>query len=121
MRLLADHTTQGEMLWELLEAARGKDGVACRQMRDGTHLFMYPLSDCVILGVGRASEDAHEVRTELVLRRRTEDPARYGDWLPAQLLDRSWFLMRKFADAEKLDKDFLEHTGIDTARELLFL
>lgn len=121
MKAPPESLTSGEILLDMVLAARRERGVASLFMPDGTHLFAYPDDRGVIIGIGRGSEEAHQVQSQLVLRRRTENPARYGLWLPALLSDGCWFLLRRLSVAEALDTACLERIDIDVARSLLFL
>jgi hypothetical protein len=85
-----------ELLNVLAAEARMQQAVAMNTLDNGMHVFVYPLDDgmLVALGVGAAAQ----VQPEALLRKRGQDPARFGAWLPAVFNDGSLYLLRRMTE-----------------------
>ncbi|MBJ7311927.1 hypothetical protein ACFOLJ_03100 [Rugamonas sp. CCM 8940] len=110
-----------ELLMHLAGTARREGGVASQQLDNGMELLVYPLEEGgALVGLGYERDGAGQVRAEQVLRRRAQDMARLGAWLPALFADGSWYLLRRLPNAS-LDgaTPLLSHDELAAAEELL--
>ncbi len=84
-----------ELLIEAAEKASSEKKVATRKTFSGMQLLVYPMDDSLLVALGFEAERGRQVRAEEVLRKRSQNMARYGSWLPAQLLDGGWYVVRR--------------------------
>ncbi|AYR24716.1 hypothetical protein [Herbaspirillum rubrisubalbicans] len=105
-----------ETLTTMIHDASLQKAVATLPLDDGLVLFVYPLVDGVIVGLGGARERATSAKQ--VLSRRSEDLERYGAWLPAMFNDGSLYVLRRMSsvDAQVLPMD---EAALAIAEELL--
>jgi|GEM_PF-968489 len=91
-------------LLEMMKKARSNGTVITQRLDGEMELLVYPLQgkQGVIIGVGYGSEHAHRVNMSDVLRRRTQNAARFGAWLPAVFRDGSHFVVMR-VDREDAD------------------
>lgn len=101
---------------QLRAQARLHNAVAASVLENGSRLFVYPLADGVLLGVGACAAGAPPLRAETLLRRRGGDLRRFGAWLPTLFNDGSWYLVRHCAESEA---DGLDAGAWRAAEELL--
>jgi hypothetical protein len=86
-----------KQLLEMMRTARSDGVVVNRPLEGGMELLVYPLQERpgAIIGVGYGSDKAHQVNMDDVLRRRSQDAARFGAWLPAVFRDDSRFVVMR--------------------------
>lgn len=116
---MSENGNNDDILLKLVAAAHTSGNVARLRMDDGMMLFAYPDTTALIIGIGYGDGDSGRVRPEVVLRRRSENPARYACWLPAVFADGSWFVLRRLALAEARSPALVRKVDLDSARELL--
>ncbi|QGZ42128.1 hypothetical protein IP92_05476 [Pseudoduganella flava] len=104
-----------ELLARLCRAAAHEGACAEALLENGLRLLAYPLEGRLLVVVGWPAASGRHVDGETLLRRRGEDIARYGAWLPAQFNDGGWYLVLRAAGNEAPDADQL------TAAEELLL
>lgn len=109
-----------ELLTEAAEKANSEKMVATRKTSSGMQLLVYPMDDSLLVALGFETERGRQVRAEEVLRKRSRNMARYGAWLPAQLLDGSWYVVRRL-DAPHFPQGglLLSNNDLSFAQELL--
>lgn len=84
-----------ELMNRLLHAAEMEGAVAQAVLDDGLRLLVYPLAEGCLAALGWPAGSGHQVHGETLLRRRSADLARYGDWLPAQFNDGGWYVVHR--------------------------
>lgn len=98
-----------ELLMELAKRAHAENSVAVAELADGVALLAYPMDDGMLVGVGMEGEHAQRVGPTRLLHKRAGDMARFGGWLPAQLKDGAWYVLKRLPsyhqDARPLDED----------------
>lgn len=83
-------------------------------------LLVYPLDSEILVGVGFAPEQGRQVSSVEILKRRSRWLARFGNWLPAQLQDGSWYVVRRVPHRHFVEKKrLLQDDELQLARELL--
>ncbi|MFC5474020.1 hypothetical protein [Paraherbaspirillum soli] len=109
-----------KQLSNLILTARSERAVASQLAANGMTLLAYPLDDGVLVGIGYDGKSGHVVDAELVLRRRGQQMARYGSWLPSMFVDGSYFLVSRL-DASDPAQNALDSATLDlaAAQELL--
>jgi len=109
-----------KQLINLILTARREGAVASQVVDSGMTLLAYPLDDGVLVGIGYDGSSGHVVDAELVLRRRGQQMARYGSWLPSMFVDGSYFLLSRL-NASDPAQNAREAATLDlaAARELL--
>lgn len=80
-----------DMLTPLAWAARQRGEVGTLQREDGIMLVAYPLKDGMVLGMGM--EPGSSALLRMMLRKRADDTARYGRWLPALYNDGGCYVL----------------------------
>ena len=83
------------LLTHLADRACRDRAVASSNFSKGMQLLAYPLDNGVLIAVGFGPERNHGIPVEHVLRMRTEQPGRFGAWLPASFADGSWYMVRR--------------------------
>lgn len=76
-----------EMLKELVETARREDAVASKALGNDLTLLVYPASEGMLVALGYSGEHAYRAPASEVVRKRSENLRRYGNWLPAMFAD----------------------------------
>ena len=84
-----------ELLVELLTRADNEKSVAVVSLADGIQMLAYPMETGMLVGVGLEGEAAARLDPSGMLHRRASDMARFGHWLPAQLKDGAWYVLRR--------------------------
>lgn len=109
-----------QLLMELARTARLERAVATQPLDNGMQLLVYPLADGVLVGLGYERDLADRVRADDVLRKRSDNLERFGDWLPATLADGSWYVIRRLLHVD-VDSDLpiLSADEFAAAEELL--
>lgn len=86
------------ILVQLIRTAFLENAVARQALTNGRQLLVYPMGGAALVGLGRSREAGGEAGwLEEMLRRRTANLARMGDWLPAMLADGSVYVVRRIA------------------------
>lgn len=70
--------------------------VVSQAFLNGFKVFAYPTATGLILGVGCDTDFVARIQPELILRKRSADPQRYGLWLPTLFNDGSCYVVRRF-------------------------
>lgn len=83
------------LLMHLADRACRERAVASSDFTGGMQLLAYPLDNGVLVAVGFGPERVRSIPVERVLRMRTEQPGRFGAWLPAAFADGSWYMVRR--------------------------
>ena len=83
------------LLTRLADRACREKAVASGSFTQGMQLLAYPIDNGVLVAIGFGQERVRSVPVERVLRMRTEQPARFGMWLPAAFADGSWYMVRR--------------------------
>ncbi|HYD63146.1 MAG TPA: hypothetical protein VEC35_22520 [Noviherbaspirillum sp.] len=83
------------LLTHLADRACREKAVVSSSFTQGMQLLAYPIDNGVLVAVGFGPERVRNVPVERVLRRRTEQPGRFGVWLPAAFADGSWYMVRR--------------------------
>jgi len=99
-----------ELLNRLAQAAELEQAVAQAVLGSGMRLLVYPLERGQLVVLGWPAASGHVVDGESLLRRRSDDLARSGAWLPVMFNDGAWYLARRVG----LD----DGTGLPDAGEL---
>lgn len=107
-----------ELMAQLVKRADLEQSVAVASMEDGLHLLAYPLDNGMLVGLGLEGERAQRVDAALLLQRRAGDMARFGAWLPAQLKDGAWYVVKRLPPFD-LDNLALDENDLEAAGELL--
>lgn len=109
-------------LLEMMTTACSQETAVTRRLEGKLELVVYPMQKKpgLVVGLGYGREDAHRVNMPDILRRRTQDVARFGPWLPAVFDDGSCFLVMRAEHGEP-DEGLAESlvNEIHTAKELL--
>lgn len=89
-----------DVLIRLLRAASIEEAVAVQELTNGMQLIAYPLEKdfLVVVGYGDGSQSALSV--EELVRRRSDDIARYSAWLPAMFADNTLHVVRRLNDVD---------------------
>lgn len=103
-----------QLLLELVKRAHNEKSVAVVSLADGVQLLAYPMDDGMLVGFGLEGEQAARVDPARVLQKRADDMALFGCWLPAQLKDGAWYVVRRMNGVAALDE-----SDLDAAAELL--
>ncbi|GGZ01704.1 hypothetical protein ACFFTM_08745 [Pseudoduganella plicata] len=86
-----------ELMNRLSHAAEMEGAVAQAVLDSGLRLLVYPLAQGRLAALGWPAASGRQVQGETLLRRRSADLARYGDWLPALFNDGGWYVVRRLA------------------------
>lgn len=105
-----------EVLMQLIATARLHDSVASNTLDGGFQIIAYPENEVVLIAMGYA-HSAPQRTADALLRKRSSDLARYGDWLPTIFDDRNWYVVRRLA-ADEADSG-LTDDELEVAWELL--
>ncbi|MDR9838882.1 hypothetical protein [Herbaspirillum huttiense] len=105
-----------EILTTMIHDASLQKVVATRRREDGLVLFVYPLAEGVIVGMGGTREGAASARQ--ILSRRAEDLERYGAWLPAMFTDGSLYVLQRLSSVHEQVPP-LDDAALAIAEELL--
>lgn len=109
-----------ELITEAAAKAQSGEVVVTRRLATGLQLLVYPLEDSLLIGVGFEAEQGRQIQAEAVLRKRSRNLERYGAWLPAQLLDGSWYVVRRLRKSRFLENGpLLPNSALLLAQELL--
>lgn len=109
-----------ELVIELAAKAQFEERVVIRKLSTGLQLLVYPLADNLLVALGFEAERGRQVRAEAVLRKRSQNLKRYGAWLPAQLLDGSWYVIRRLRKPRFPESgSVLSNDALTVAQELL--
>lgn len=109
-----------ELVMELARTAFNERAVASRTLDNGMDLLVYPLDDGMIVGFGLPADMAEELEHEELLRRRSDDLARFGPWQPVLLRDGSCYVMRRLPGADPYSSiPVLSSDELFAAEELL--
>ena len=84
-----------QLLTLLAERVCRESIVASRNLANGMQLVVYPIANGALIALGYGRERANGGRVDSVLRMRTENPERFGAWLPALFGDGSWYMVRR--------------------------
>lgn len=115
-----EHTALAILIRQLGQRARAQQVVATHTLDSGLVLLLYPLPQGYLLGLGWGATQVHRLTLVDVLRRRVAALSRYGAWLPATLLDGSFYLVRRLSEVEQESDDTtLSEEALVIARELL--
>ena len=106
-----------ELMKRLSHAAEMEGAVAQAVLDSGLRLLVYPLAAGRLAALGWPADSGHQVHGETLLRRRSADMARYGDWLPALFNDGGWYVVRRLAVDGNVDA--LDEAALAAAEELL--
>lgn len=107
-----------ELLMQLVRKAIEEQTMASVVTERDLHLMVYPLDQCMIVGVGIEGERAHALQPKDLLHRRSRDLERYGAWMPTWLDDGSWYVARRIFHVD-IDIAPLTQEDLDIAAELL--
>lgn len=107
-----------ELLMELVKRAHAENSVAVATLADGITMLAYPMDDGMLVGVGMEGEHAHGVDATRMLHKRAGDMARFGGWLPAQLKDGAWYVVKRLPRYHE-EARALEEDDVAAAVELL--
>lgn len=107
-----------ELMQELVKRAHSEKSVAYASLADGMQLLAYPLDERMVIGVGMEGVHAQRIDAARVLHRRSSDMARFGSWLPAQLKDGAWYVVKRLP-AFHLDAGTVDERDLEAAAELL--
>lgn len=106
-----------ELLVELVRRADSEKSVAVVSLADGGQMLAYPMDEGMLVGVGLEGEHAARVDPGRVLRRRAGDMSRFGGWLPAQLKDGAWYVLKRLPHYQS--GVVLDERDLEAAAELL--
>jgi hypothetical protein len=81
-------------------------------------MLAYPLEDGMLIGVGMEGERAQRVDAARLLHKRAGDMARFGHWLPTQLKDGAWYVVKRLPPFRH-DTRFVNEDDVAAAVELL--
>ena len=113
------HAVFEDLIYQNLRQA-GSQSTANTTLPTGLQLLVYPLEDSLLIGVGFEAEQGRQIQAEAVLRKRSWNLERYGAWLPAQLLDGSWYVVRRLQKSRFLENGpLLPNSALLLAQELL--
>ncbi|SFV13896.1 hypothetical protein [Pseudoduganella namucuonensis] len=107
-----------ELLMELVKRAHAENSVAVATLADGIAMLAYPMDDGMLVGLGMEGEYARRVDATRLLHKRAGDMARFGGWLPAQLKDGAWYVLKRLPSYHQ-DARLLEEDEVAAAVELL--
>jgi hypothetical protein len=107
-----------ELLREIMKRAHTEQSVATVTLADGTALLAYPMDSGMLVGVGMEGEYAQRVDAARLLHKRAGDMARFGAWLPAQLKDGAWYVVKRLPPFQH-DVRFIGEDDTAAATELL--
>lgn len=107
-----------ELLVELVKRANAEQAVTVASMADGVHMLVYPLDNGVLVGIGLEGARAASVDPARLLHKRASNMALYGGWLPAQLQDGAWYVLKRMAGSE-LDMLAHDERDLEAAAELI--
>jgi hypothetical protein len=108
-----------EILTQVARMAQKEQAVASQPLTNGMELLVYPLQNGMVVALGFTGELAQEVRTEQVVRKRSEDMRRYGAWQPAVFADGSIYVARRLAYVNIDAGPILSADELMAAEELL--
>lgn len=106
-----------EVLVQLIAAARLHDSVASNTLDGGLQIVAYPEDGLLLIAMGYAEGAPTQRPLDAVLRKRSSDMERYGEWLPTIFDDRNWYVVRRLADQET--EVSLTDDDLEVAWELL--
>lgn len=89
-----------EMVVQLASTALAQQVVARRELDDGKRLFVYPLNDGVVVGLGVSGYASSWLDAEKVIQKRSTNLDRYGTWMPALFADGSYCVLRRVPGAD---------------------
>jgi hypothetical protein len=108
------------LIKSMVQKARSERVVVSQPLEGGLRLLAYPVDTGALVGIGFDADLAHRVRPEKLLRMRSENPARFGEWLPALLMDGSCYLVRRITlSRHDSDEAILSSMDWQAAQELL--
>ena len=105
-----------EAITQLVNASIEQQEVGTLTYNDGTVLLACPLERGVAIGVGTGPGFERKLRS--ILRKRTENLPRYGNWMPALFNDGSCFVIMRIPDI-KTEGPVLESGILAAAVELI--
>jgi hypothetical protein len=107
-----------ELLVELLKRAHAEQSVALAATEDGVQLLAYPLDQGMLVGVGLEGQRAQFFDGAALLRTRAGDMERFGSWLPSQLKDGAWYVVKRLPAFDPY-APALDERDLDAAVELI--
>ena len=104
-----------ELLKQLTKAACLEQAVASTTMDNGMHMLAFPFEQGVLVALGYGPELTSPAQQEALLRRRAENLARFGAWLPALFNDGSWYVVRRVLQISPDTDDMAVLSGSELA------
>lgn len=109
---------QEELLVTLVRRSHADHTVASASMPDGVKMLVYPLEQGMLIGVGLNGERAQLIKASRLLHKRAGDMPRFGSWLPARLMDGSWYVVKRVQSYDP-NLPVFNQSELDIAEELL--
>lgn len=89
-----------EILRQLVRTAMRERVAAVQELTNGMQLLAYPLAAGVLVALGYAAGAARSIGSAELLRRRSDNLARYSPWLPSMFADGSLYIVRRLTEAD---------------------